>query len=235
MKSFILSMVAFLLVIQHNHAQNYDLTPQHIKINPSPTYVGDKVVFIIGIKNQGKDTIPEKAYEWEFYVDNKLLNFDRSTGSLSGHSDTEYSMSDGYWAFTATNAGTHSYRMVLDPDNRLAETNESNNVVSGTFEVLTNPPPDRVVDSIALRARMINCKSTADAIRQAGSLVMTIFPKRVDIPKPLRTYESRDYFIIRYPPLVEGRPNKPKNPYSEIRVYKKDARLEADLTPLENN
>jgi phage baseplate assembly protein gpV len=114
---------------------DYELTGQVIKHSPDPVKAGDRVTFTYEVSNTGSSPVPAKSYDVEFYLDGKLVSFDRATSGISVEGRTIYSMSEGYWHVEGISSGVHTFRLVLDPRNRLAERNESNNVVEGKFEV----------------------------------------------------------------------------------------------------
>ena len=118
---------------------NYDLASKRITWAPNPVEAGDHVIFTYSVDNLGSSTIPAKTYDVDFYVDGELVSFDHMTSDLYPGLKTEYSTSPGTPHFRATKAGTFAYKLVLDPDNRLKETDETNNVITGTFVVREKP------------------------------------------------------------------------------------------------
>lgn len=94
------------------------------------------MVFTYAVENLGSDTIPARAYDVEFYVDGELVSFDRAPPlPLDLGMPATYSKDAGYFDFKPMRSGRVKYRLVLDPGNRLAEADESNNVVEGYVEV----------------------------------------------------------------------------------------------------
>lgn len=118
---------------------DYDLEAISVTFLPKEIHVGDGVVFTQILKNRGKDTIPKRAYKTALYVDKELVSFDRATSPFLPGTESIYSMSPGHAHWTPTKAGVYGYRFVLDEDNNLKETNESNNVIIGTIIVKERP------------------------------------------------------------------------------------------------
>ena len=114
---------------------NYDLVAVEVVHIPEEVVVGDEVVFVNRLTNRGTDAIPPRAYQVDLYVDGKRVNFDYGTGSLEPGGDNFYSMVEGAYNFKPTKPGTYTYRWVLDKENNLPETDETNNVIEGTIVV----------------------------------------------------------------------------------------------------
>lgn len=114
---------------------NYDLASKSISWQPNPVEVGDLVIFTYSVDNLDSSRIPDRTYDVDFYVDGKLVSFDHATSAIYPGLQTVYSTSPGTPHFRATQAGTFSYKLVLDPDNRLKETDETNNIITGSFVV----------------------------------------------------------------------------------------------------
>ena len=114
---------------------NYDLTSKSITYLPNPVKVGDEVVFTYTVDNIGKSDVPAKTYDVDFYVNGKRVSFDHATSLIPSGLKTTYSMAKGYYHFKASKPGKYIYMIVIDPNNRLKEFNETNNVVQGVIEV----------------------------------------------------------------------------------------------------
>lgn len=115
---------------------SWDLTGEIIGYTPNPAYVGDKVSFTYVVRNLGKNTLPTGSYEVEFYVDDKLVSFDRAGNPLTPGGGVTYSRSEGYYDFIPDKPGKYSYILILDPKNTFKETNEDNNKIIGEITVL---------------------------------------------------------------------------------------------------
>ena len=126
---------------------SFDLTSFNFTVTPPEIHVGDRVGFTYTIINLGKSIVPAKTYDVELYVDGKLVAFDRATSPIGPGQQNRYVNPIGTWDSGTGPPRSVSYRLVIDPDNRILETDESNNVIIGSFEVKkrpagpTTPPP----------------------------------------------------------------------------------------------
>lgn len=114
---------------------NYDLTSKSITYLPNPVKVGDEVVFTYTVDNLGKSGVPAKTYDIVFYVNGKRVSFDHDTSLIPAGLKTTYSKAPGYYHFKASKPGKYEYKLIIDPGNRLKETDEANNVIRGFIEV----------------------------------------------------------------------------------------------------
>lgn len=79
-----------------------------------------------GIDNRGGSTQGVNFYV-EVYVDSdRFINYLITWDPMGG----AYGLD---WTYEVATAGQHTLRIVVDPDNRIAESNENNNVWQGTF------------------------------------------------------------------------------------------------------
>lgn len=208
------------VVSQTNISSKCDLTSLHISYDPDPVYVSDKVAFAYSINNIGMGPAPAKSYRIDLYLDDKRISGDWATEALEGGGSNEYWMGEGFWNWVATNAGIHTYRLVITPSNTLHEANDANNIVSGKLVVLENPPPDRKVDSTATRPREVKKKATA--LNEADYILRQCFPGR-DLPDRIRIVETTNEYIIIYPQLLPPE-QIGTNRCTEIRIHKTDAK-----------
>ena len=114
---------------------NYDLVAVEVVHVPEEVVVGDGVVFVTHVANQGTDAIPPRTYRVDLYVDDERVSFDHGTGGLEPGGTSTYAMSEGYYHFKPTEPGTYTYRWILDKEDNLPETDETNNVIEGTIVV----------------------------------------------------------------------------------------------------
>jgi subtilase family serine protease len=109
-------------------------------VSPAYIHVGDKVTFTYSVKNLGTSTLPDGTYDVDFYINGVLVSFDHATSSLIPGGSVSYSMAAPYYHFDAKAPGQYNYKVVVDPTNRVQETDESNNVVLGSFVVHPKAP-----------------------------------------------------------------------------------------------
>jgi subtilase family serine protease len=120
-------------IAQENNA--YDIKAISVEYKPNIIVLNKSVVFTYRIENCGNKEIPQKSYDVEFYIDDKLVNFDYATPRLKiDKGIVEYS-TEGDSKYLAKQLGKHSYKLIVDPKNRLREVNKSNNIIEGIFVV----------------------------------------------------------------------------------------------------
>ena len=133
---FLFASLAYAASLQEAPEGNYDLVAVEVVHIPEEVVVGDGVVFVTHVANRGTDAIPPRTYRVDLYVDSECVSFDHGTGGLRPGGTSTYSMSEGYYHFKPTEPGTYTYRWILDKENNLPETDETNNVIEGTIVVV---------------------------------------------------------------------------------------------------
>ena len=132
---FLFAPFAYAASLQEAPEGNYDLVAVEVVYIPEEVVVGDGVVFVRHQANQGTDAIPPGTYRVDLYVDDKRVSFDYDTWGLKPGRSSFSSKSEGYYDFKPTEPGTYTYRWVLDKEDNLPETDETNNVIEGTIVV----------------------------------------------------------------------------------------------------
>ena len=132
---FLFAPLAYAAPLQEAPEGNYDLVAVEVVYIPEEVAVGDGVVFVTHVANQGTDAIPPRTYRVDLYVDNERVSFDHGTGGLRPGGTSTYAIAEGYYHFEPTEPGTYTYRWVLDKEGNLPETDETNNVIEGTIVV----------------------------------------------------------------------------------------------------
>ena len=132
---FLFAPLAYAASLQEAPEGNYDLVAVEVVHIPEEVAVGDGVVFVTHVANQGTDAIPPRTYRVDLYVDDERVSFDHGTGGLTPGGTSTYSMSEGYYHFKPTEPGTYTYRWILDKEDNLSEMDETNNAIEGTIVV----------------------------------------------------------------------------------------------------
>ena len=132
---FLFAPSAYAAPLEEAPEGNYDLVAVEVVHIPENVVVGDKVVFVRQQANRGTDAIPPHTYRVDLYVDGERVSSDYGTRGLRPGRTSTYSMSEGYYHFMPTEPGTYTYRWVLDKEDNLPETDETNNVIEGTIVV----------------------------------------------------------------------------------------------------
>ena len=132
---FLFAPLAYAAPLQEAPEGNYDLVAVELVHVPEEVVVGDGVVFVEHLANQGTDAIPPRTYRVDLYVDGKHVSSNDDTSGLKPGWRHIFSQSEGYYDFKPTEPGTYTYRWVLDREDNLPETDETNNVIEGTIVV----------------------------------------------------------------------------------------------------
>jgi len=147
---------AYAAPLEEAPAGNYDLVAVEVVHIPEQVVVGDGVVFVQHLTNRGTDAIPPRTYRVDLYVDGECVSFDHGTRGLRPGGRGTYSMSEGYYHFKPTEPGTYPYRWVLDQEDNLPETDETNNVIEGTIVVAERSAErDRLQAALLDRLKLI--------------------------------------------------------------------------------
>ena len=132
---FLFAPLAYAAPLEEAPEGNYDLVAVEVVHIPEEVVVGDGVVFVTHQANRGTDAIPPRTYRVDLYVDGERVSYNYDTWGLKPGRRSFSSMSEGYYHFKPTEPGTYTYRWVLDKEDNLPETDETNNVIEGTIVV----------------------------------------------------------------------------------------------------
>lgn len=114
---------------------NFDLVAESVTYHPTNVVVGSHVVFYKVVRNIGSDKVPGGTYYVDLFLNGTNISFDHATCDILPGLATKYSMSSGYYHFKPETPGVYLYKFVVDKENNLPETDESNNVIEGTINV----------------------------------------------------------------------------------------------------
>lgn len=125
-----------------------DLKIDSFIFSPQIIYTGESAIFTVNIKNQGNATAANAVIKLK--VDNvEKLGGDSTPTLEAGAADPAYLE----WLVTEA-AGSHAINICVDTTNAVAESNENNNCINGTINVMegavftAGPLPDLRVSSI---------------------------------------------------------------------------------------
>ncbi|MFZ5948696.1 MAG: CARDB domain-containing protein [Stygiobacter sp.] len=133
---FVFNVILFLTFTYSLAQENngYDIKAVSVTFMPYKITLMKAVVFNYIIGNNGLIEIPSKSYDVEFYIDNKLVDFDYNTPKVKLKGIIKYS-TQGKSKYIPKKLGKHTFKLIVDPKNRLKETNKKNNVIEGYFVV----------------------------------------------------------------------------------------------------
>ena len=132
---FLFAPLAYAAPLEEAPEGNYDLVAVEVVHIPEEVVVGDGVVFVRHQANRGTDAIPPRTYRVDLYVDGECVSFDHGTAGLPPGRSSFYAIAEGAYNFKPTEPGTYTYRWILDKEDNLPETDETNNVIEGTIVV----------------------------------------------------------------------------------------------------
>ena len=132
---FLFAPVAYAAPLEEAPEGNYDLVAVELVHIPEQVVVGDEVVFVQHRANRGTDAIPPRTYRVDLYVDDERVSYNDDTWGLKPGRPNISARSEGYYDFKPTEPGTYTYRWILDKEDNLPETDETNNVIEGTIVV----------------------------------------------------------------------------------------------------
>ena len=111
-----------------------DLICESLTLQPSRIGVGDRVTFSCVLRGIGR-AIPQGRCRIAFAVDDQPMFMGLLTERIDPNEQVTYSVEPEIWHFQADLPGSHRFKVTADVDNWLGETDESNNIVEGTFTV----------------------------------------------------------------------------------------------------
>ncbi len=132
---FLFAPLAYAAPLEEAPEGNYDLVAVELVHIPEEVVVGDEVVFVQHLASRGTDAIPPRTYRIDLYVDDERVSYNYSTRRFRPGGTSTYSKAEGYYHFKPTEPGTYTYRWILDKEDNLPETDETNNVIEGTIVV----------------------------------------------------------------------------------------------------
>jgi subtilase family serine protease len=125
------------MTVTFSHPSLSDLVVQDIVWSPKNPTLGDTVTFTVSLKNQGSGQAISPSYVADFMDDTY------QTSSYVGQMDPGAIVTR---AFTwQAQAGSHTFKAVVDYNHNLSESNEANNEKEATLTVTS---PDLVIQSI---------------------------------------------------------------------------------------
>jgi len=110
-----------------------DFRPTQITYNPASIRVGDTVFFDSGIENTGY--IPTGLFNIKWFVDDVEVGYG-SHGGVPNNSVVMNGNSQYTWVAAE---GSHTIKFIVDADNHIKESDETNNTISLNLTVLATP------------------------------------------------------------------------------------------------
>jgi len=117
--------------------QGSELHPLGVEVGSAPVRQGDAITVVSLVENTGEKTAT--AFTVGFYID--TLRFDTFSYTGEGLERDDSVKAEGVLQTTDLPPGPYTLRVVVDPDDRVAELDEANNVISTPLALL--PPVAR--------------------------------------------------------------------------------------------
>jgi subtilase family serine protease len=115
-----------------------DLAVTSISPTPSPATLGQTITVSVKVENTGNMNVG--AFDVSLLANGTEVNRTTVSGLAAGANTTLT------FSWTPTAVGTYTLTAKVDPDNKIAESNEENNMASTTVEVRAPPEPWQAYD-----------------------------------------------------------------------------------------
>lgn len=115
--------------------KNLDLAPLAVKFSPAKIKAGEKLTAQIDLENRGADDLPAGAALVQLVAADAQLYLGANPEKIPAGQKLNFKIPAEIWYLVPQKAGKYPFELTVDPDEKLAETNENNNVLRGTLEV----------------------------------------------------------------------------------------------------
>jgi len=127
--------IAYLTKSEEKNPGTIDLSCENIKFEPSPVKAGQNTTFNCTLKNQGTRNAQPRSYKLGLLLNNRQVFFSPVSQEIPAGKSVQFTLDKNFWNLIINKPGSYKYVLMIDPDNSINETSESNNVLSGTLEV----------------------------------------------------------------------------------------------------
>jgi len=87
------------------------------------------------LKNTGTGTVPAGSYKVALVAGGQGVFFATGREPIPPGREILFTVDEKIWHLVAGKAGDCKYMLIIDPDNDVPETNESNNAITDSFEI----------------------------------------------------------------------------------------------------
>lgn len=134
MKEQLIADIDSLLGKAANHG-NYDLVCKSAKMSPESAKTGEPISFRCVLANLGTDTIKAGSADISLVIENVETYIGTLTDDIAPSGELEIVLGKESWNIALLQPGKFDYTLQVDLEDRLAETNEQNNIFSGTLNI----------------------------------------------------------------------------------------------------
>ncbi|MCK5269203.1 MAG: DUF2092 domain-containing protein [Sedimentisphaerales bacterium] len=114
----------------------FDLVCQKITFTPTQPEENKPFTFSCLLKNKGTATARAGSYKIGLMIGRQQVYMGTGRDDIPGGTETLYSVNSSEWSLALNKADTYPFVTMVDPDNAVSETDESNNMLTGTLEVI---------------------------------------------------------------------------------------------------
>jgi len=114
---------------------------QSITITPTNPIPIDRIRVQVSVENPAP--VPSGLFTYEIRLDGQVIQSARI--SLAGNEQSRV-----FASINGLSAGTHTVEGILDTQNVVKESDESNNTMSSTFQVVTQPVVDLLIQDVSI-------------------------------------------------------------------------------------
>jgi len=113
-----------------------DLVCRKITFVPETPRVGEDITFSCIIKNKGTATVQGRSYKIGIQLNRQQVFMGQGRQDIPAGSEVLFSVDIRNWSLAMSKADTYPFIIMVDPDNAVSETDESNNMLSGKLKVI---------------------------------------------------------------------------------------------------
>jgi len=88
------------------------------------------------LKNKGTATVQERSYKIGVQINRQQVFMGQGREDIAAGSEVLFSVDIRNWSLAMNRAGTYPFIIMVDPDNVVGETDESNNMLTGELKVI---------------------------------------------------------------------------------------------------
>ena len=88
------------------------------------------------LKNKGTATVRAGSYKIGLMIGRQQVYMGTGRDDIPGGTETLYSVNSSDWSLAVNKAATYPFITMVDPDNVISETDESNNMLTGELKVI---------------------------------------------------------------------------------------------------
>lgn len=114
----------------------FDLVCQKITFTPTSPKENKPFAFSCLLKNQGTATARAGSYKIGLMIGRQQVYMGTGRDDIPGGTETLYSVNSGDWSLALNKANAYPFIIMVDPDNAVSETDESNNMLTGELKVI---------------------------------------------------------------------------------------------------